>query len=407
MPVISKRSDNSYTSPIRKLSVFADQAKQRGTHVYHLNIGQPDIKTPKAALEKVRNIDLDILAYSPSRGYLSYREKLIGYYNRFDIHIQAEDLIITNGASEGIYFSLMGCFDKGDEVLVPEPFYALYNGFSELAGINIQPITSSIETGFSLPEIDEFEKYITSKTKAIFLCNPNNPTGCLYPKEDLERLAKLVKKHDLFLIVDEVYREFCYDDQEFYSVLNLPNTEEHVVVIDSVSKRFSACGARVGTIITRNTALIKAIIKYAEFRLSPPTFGQIFAEATIDIDENYLKEAKAEYDKRRNLLVSRLQAIDGVTCKRPGGAFYVFVALPIDDGERFCKWLLEEFTHEGATLMLAPGAGFYATSGLGKQEVRIAYVLNTTALNKAMDCLEKALAVYPYRVKNKETAFQK
>lgn len=405
MPVISNRTNKAYTSPIRKLSVYADEAKKRGTHIYHLNIGQPDIKTPKAALEKVRNIDLDVLAYSPSRGYLSYREKLRGYYDRFDIHIQAEDLIITNGASEGIFFSLMGCLDKGDEVLIPEPFYALYNGFSELAGITIQTITSTIETGFALPAIDEFEKHITPKTKAIFLCNPNNPTGCLYPKKDLQQLAKLVEKHDLFLIVDEVYREFCYDEQEFHSVLNLLDIQEHVVVIDSVSKRFSACGARVGTIITRNKALIKGIIKYAEFRLSPPTFGQIFAEATIDIDANYLKEAKAEYDKRRNILVGRLQAIEGVVCKMPGGAFYVFVELPIDDGERFCQWLLEEFTYEGATLMLAPGAGFYATPGLGKQQVRIAYVLNTTALNKAMDCLEKALAVYPHKVNKIEAVF--
>jgi len=394
MPQISKRGETVYASPIRKLAVFANQAEDRGRHVYYLNIGQPDIKTPEAALQKVRNFDLKVVKYAPAEGILSYRKRLIDYYREFEIELQANQIVVTTGASEAILFMMMSCLDAGDEVIIPEPFYAIYNGFAQMANISIRPITSQIETGFSLPQVADFERVLTSKTKAIFLCNPNNPTGCLYSKEELMALATFVKKHGLFLFCDEVYREFCYDGQAFFSVLNLPEMEDNVVVVDSISKRFSACGARVGAMVSRNPRVLESVVKYARFRLSPPLLGQWLAAGTIDEKPDYMETVKAEYDIRRKVLHERLKAMPGVTCYLPGGAFYCFVRLPVADTEDFCQWLLEDFEYKGQTLMLAPGAGFYATPGLGKDEVRIAYVLNSADLNKAMDCLERALKVY-------------
>lgn len=394
MPEISNRVAQAYSSPIRKLTPFADQAKADGKKVFHLNIGQPDIETPQVAFEKIRKTDIKILKYGSSKGVLSYREKLVDYYQRFDINVTAEDILVTAGASEAIMFLVLSCLDKGDEVIIPEPFYANYIGFTEIGDVSIQPVTSTIETGFSLPSSADFEKIITPKTKAILICNPNNPTGCLYSKEALQELGNLVKKHNLFLFVDEVYREFCYDGLDFFSVLNLAGLEKNVVVIDSISKRYSACGARIGAIITRNEELVEAITKLGQFRLCAPMLGQMVAEAILENDGNYLTEALSEYDRRRALLFERLSNMDGVVCNKPGGAFYIFAQLPIDDGDKFCQWLLEEFSYENQTVMLSPGAGFYATKGLGKQEIRIAYVLNCDDLNRAMDCLEVALKEY-------------
>ena len=395
MPEVSNRVKNAYQSPIRKLVPFADKAKAAGKKVYHLNIGQPDLQTPAIAFEKIRNTNIKILEYGPSAGLLSYRKKLVEYYTRFDVTVTPENIMVTTGASEAVLFLILSCLDKGDEMIIPEPFYANYIGFSEIGDVQIKSITSTIETGFALPSIEEFEKKITPKTKAILICNPNNPTGCLYSKEALEELGALVKKHNLFLFVDEVYREFCYDGQSFFSVMNLEGCEENVAVVDSISKRYSACGARIGAIITRNTQMINSINKLGQFRLCAPMMGQIMAEAMLDEDESYLTEACEEYDRRRNVLYHRLKNMKGVTCYKPGGAFYIFTKLPIDDGDRFCKWLLEDFSFENQTVMLSPGAGFYTTEWLGKDEVRIAYVLNEHDLNKAMDCLEEALKVYP------------
>lgn len=395
MPEVSNRVKNAYQSPIRKLVPFANQAKAAGKKVYHLNIGQPDLQTPAIAFEKIRNTDIKVLEYGPSAGNLSYRKKLVEYYTRFDVEVSPKNIMVTTGASEAILFLILSCLDKGDEMIIPEPFYANYIGFSEIGDVQIKSITSTIETGFALPSIEEFEKKITSKTKAILICNPNNPTGCLYSKEALEELGALVKKHNLFLFVDEVYREFCYDGQSFFSVLNLEGCEENVAVVDSISKRYSACGARIGAIITRNTQIIDSINKLGQFRLCAPMMGQLMAEAMLDEDESYLIESCQEYDRRRNVLYQRLKKMEGVTCYKPGGAFYIFTKLPIDDGDRFCQWLLEDFSYENQTVMLSPGAGFYTTEGLGKDEVRIAYVLNEHDLNKAMDCLEAALKVYP------------
>ena len=394
MPEISQRVAQAYSSPIRKLTPFSDQAKADGKKVFHLNIGQPDLETPQVAFDKLRNTDIKILKYGSSKGALSYRKKLVEYYQRFDIEVSAEDILVTTGASEAILFLVLSCMDKGDEVIIPEPFYANYIGFAEIGDVAIKPITSSIETGFALPSAADFEKIITPKTKAILICNPNNPTGCLYSKEALQELGALVKKHNLFLFVDEVYREFCYDGLDFFSVLNLEGLEKNVAVVDSISKRYSACGARIGAIISRNEELVNAITKLGQFRLCAPMLGQIVAEAILDNDGNYLTEALEEYDRRRELLFERLSKIEGVTCNKPGGAFYIFAKLPIDDGDKFCQWLLEEFTYENQTVMLSPGAGFYATEGLGKQEIRIAYVLNCDDLNRAMDCLEVALKEY-------------
>lgn len=403
MPKISTRGLTALDSPIRRLAAYAEKAEQAGKKVHYLNIGQPDIPTPEHALQTIRDADFKILKYGPSTGLDSYRKKLVDYYAQFSIDVDYTDLIVTTGASEAISFVLAACLDADEEVIVPEPFYANYLGFAHANAVKIKPISSSIHDGFALPTIDSFEKLIGPKTKAIFLCNPSNPTGGIYEEPELRLLAELIKQHDLFLIVDEVYREFCYDGIDFFSVLRLNDIEKHTVVVDSISKRFSACGARIGSVVTKNKALLTTILKYGQIRLSPPVLGQMLGEATLDLPPVYMQEIKAEYNRRRLLLVERLQAMPDVICNLPQGAFYAFVALPIDDADRFCKWLLESFSHHSETLMLAPGTGFYATPGLGKQEVRLAYILNTTDIAKAMDCLEVALQQYPHRCPIKKT----
>jgi len=384
-------------SPIRKLVPFSDNAKKAGIKVYHLNIGQPDIDTPKVALDAIRNLDMNVIEYSHSAGFESYRKKLVDYYAKFDIQINYNNIIITTGGSEALLFGMLSCLDAGDEVIIPEPFYANYNGFSIAGDITVVPITSHIENGFALPPISEFEKVITPRTKAIMICNPNNPTGYLYSQEELEELRQLVIKYDLFLFADEVYREFTYDGSQHSSVLNLEGLTDNVVLMDSVSKRYSACGVRIGALISRNQQVIDAAMKFAQARLSPPTLGQIVAEASMDVDDSYFEQVIAEYVSRRDVVVEMLQKMDGVQCPNPGGAFYCMARLPIDDADKFCQWLLEEFTYKGQTVMLAPASGFYATPGLGRDEVRIAYVLNKEDLKNAMTCLEEALKVYPGR----------
>ena len=403
MPIISRRGKDAYTSPIRHLGPYADAAKAKGKHVYHLNIGNPDINTPPVALAAVRNSVDKIVPYSPSKGFTSYRKKLVHYYKKFGADLSYEDIIITNGASEGILFSMFSCLDAGDEVIIPEPFYAIYNAFCYVSGVKIVTITSSIETGYALPSAKEFEACITPRTKAIFICNPNNPTGCVYTKEELAQLGEIVKKNDLFFFVDEVYREFSYEDN-FYSVLNFKDLEQHVVVIDSISKRFSACGARVGALVSKNPNILENVNKYAEFRLSPPHFGQVLAEATLDVSDSYINEVKLEYVKRRDVIYNRLANMDDVICKKPKGAFYILAKIPIDDSVKFCKWLLTDFEYKNSTIMLAPASGFYATPGKGKQEVRLAYVLNIETIEKAMDCLEVALKEYPGRTPTEKVA---
>ncbi len=406
MPDISKRGQNIPASPIRKLVPFARAARDRGTKIYLLNIGQPDIKTPENAIEAIKQKDIKVLGYSHSAGNETYRRKLVNYYKTFGVTLDYTDIIVTTGASEALAFTLMACLDEGDELIVPEPFYANYNSFSLSGGINIRPITAKIEDDFALPPIAEFEKLITANTKGILICNPSNPTGYLYSKEELIALKKIAKKHDLFLFVDEVYREFCYGDKKFHSVLTLSGVEQNVIVFDSISKRYSACGARIGMVVSRNKVVMDAVMRFAQARLSPPTLAQIVAEATLDTDPSYLKEVIKEYDNRRKTLIKRLQAMDDVICPNTGGAFYVFAQLPIDDSETFCRWLLEAFEYKGATVMMAPGSGFYATKGLGKQEVRIAYVLKEDDLHKAMDCLEAALNVYPGRLKKEDQGME-
>ncbi len=381
-------------SPFRKLVPYADRAKGAGKHVYHLNIGQPDIETPLYALQQVRENQLRILAYSPAVGQLSYRRKMAAYYRNFGIELGPDQIIVTTGGSEAIQFAMLSCFDPGDEVIVPEPFYANYNGFAQIGNVRIQPITCHIEDGFALPPIEAFEAVITEKTKGIFITNPNNPTGCFYSREDLDQLGRLCKAYDLFLFVDEVYREFCYDGQDFFSALRLEGAEAHVVVVDSISKRYSACGARIGALVTRNEGVLDAATRYAKLRLSPPGLAQILAEATLDMDAAYMKTVVAEYDQRRQVVYNRLQQMPGVVSYMPGGAFYCFARFPVRSAEHFCQWLLESFEHEGATVMLSPGEGFYATPGKGWDEVRIAYILNAQDLEKAMDCLEAALEQY-------------
>lgn len=382
-------------SPIRKLVPYAEAAKQRGVKIYHLNIGQPDIRTPDEGWNAIRGLNLSVLAYSPSTGFDSYRQKLVDYYAKYAIEVDKEQILVTTGGSEAIAFGLMSCLDPGDEVIIPEPFYANYNGFSQMSGLQVKPITAKIEDNFALPPIANFEQAIGSKTKAILICNPGNPTGYLYSKEELEQLAALVKKYDLFLFADEVYREFVYGEQPYTSILHIEGLEEHAVVMDSISKRYSACGARIGAMVTRNKTLIETALKFAQARLSPPTLAQVLAEATLDTPDSYLQEVKEEYDKRRQILVNRLRQIPGVTCPNPGGAFYAFVRLPIEDADHFCQWMLESFEHEGETVMMAPGTGFYASPGLGKQEVRFAYVLRQEDLERALDCLEAGLKAYP------------
>lgn len=393
---ISHRGKIMPESPIRKLVPYAEIAKAKGLKIYHLNIGQPDIETPKMILDAIRNSNFKILEYSHSAGNESYRKKLVKYYEAVKIDVDFEEIIITTGGSEAILFAFMSCLDVGDEVIIPEPFYANYNGFAVEAGVVVKTITSSIDSGFALPPISEFERVITEKTKAIVICNPNNPTGYLYTKKEMESLQTLIKEHNLYLFSDEAYREFCYEGQHF-SAMQLENVEENVVMLDTISKRYSACGARIGALVTRNKSILKTVIKFAQARLSPPTFGQIAGEAAIDLPADYFTHTKAEYKLRRDMLVKRLNAMPGVFCPNPGGAFYVIASLPIDNCDVFCQWLLESFSYQGCTVMLAPATGFYGTQGLGKKEVRLAYVLNSKAINDAMDCLENALKVYPGR----------
>ena len=383
-------------SPIRKLVPFAEAAKKKGVKVYHLNIGQPDIETPKMALDAVRHFDFKVLEYSHSAGNESYRRKLAAYYNRVGIDVDYSQIIITTGGSEAILFGFMSCLDAGDEVIIPEPFYANYNGFAVAANLVVRPLTSYINTGFALPPISEFEKLITPKTKAIVICNPNNPTGYLYSKEEMESLRDLVTRRGLYLFSDEAYRDFCYSGTHL-SALNLKGAEENVLMMDTISKRYSACGGRIGALVTRNQAVIDTAMKFAQARLSPPSFAQILGEAATDLPADYFDATRSEYLKRRDTLVSRLNQMPGVFCPNPGGAFYAMASLPVDDTDKFCQWLLESFSYNNSTVMLAPAAGFYGTPGLGKKEVRLAYVLNSDDLNKAMDCLHQALRQYPGR----------
>lgn len=396
MPTISQRGLLMPPSPIRKLVPFAEAAKKRGTKVFHLNIGQPDIATPQPMMDAVRNIDFRVLEYSHSAGNESYRQKLTEYYKTVGINITASEIIVTTGGSEAILFGMLACLDPGDEVIIPEPFYANYNGFAIAAGVKVVPVTSYIDTGFALPPISELEKKITPRTKAIIICNPNNPTGYLYTAEEMEQLRDLLLRYPLFLFSDEAYREFCYEGNQI-SAMHLKGVEDQVILMDTISKRYSACGARLGALVTKNKAVLDAAMKLAQARLSPPSFAQIAAEAAIDLPADYFEETRQEYCNRRDLLVARLNAMPGVYCPCPGGAFYAMARLPIDDSDLFCQWLLESFSHQGATVMLAPATGFYGTPGLGKQEVRLAYVLNSDSINQAMDCLEKALEVYPGR----------
>ena len=391
---ISHRGHEMPASPIRKLVPYAEAAKKKGIKVYHLNIGQPDIETPQLCLDAVKNADFKVLEYSHSAGNESYRKKLVGYYAGNGIDITPNEIIITTGGSEAILFGFLACLDAGDEVIVPEPFYANYNGFAIQADVVVKPISSSIETGFALPPIEDFEKAITSKTKAIVVCNPNNPTGYLYSEAEMETLKNIVLKHNLYLFADEAYREFCYEGSHT-SAMHLKGAEEHVVLMDTISKRYSACGGRIGALVTKNKDVLDAAMKFAQARLSPPFYAQILGEAAIDLPDNYFDDTKAEYKLRRDTIVKRLNAMPGVFCPNPGGAFYAMARLPISDSDHFCQWLLESFSYEGKTLMLAPATGFYSTQGLGKNEVRLAYVLNVDAINQAMDCLEKALQEYP------------
>lgn len=398
MPNISQKACQMPASPIRKLVPYSDEAKKRGIKVYHLNIGQPDIFTPDIAIQAIRNFDLKLIEYSHSAGILSYRKKLCEYYKRFNINLIPDEIIVTTGGSEGIIFAMQICLNREDEVIIPEPFYANYNGFAVHAGIVVKPIISTIETGFALPPIAEFEKAITPKTKAIMVCNPNNPTGYLYSKEELELLRDIVRKHDLYLFSDEVYREFCYDGKEHYSAMHLKGIEENVILLDSISKRYSACGARIGMFISRNKEVMKVALKFGQARLSPPTFGQIVGEAAIDTPKEYFDNVLNEYIARRNIVVESINKMPHCFCPKPSGAFYAVAKLPIDDADQFCQWLLESFSYEGQTVMFAPATGFYSTKGSGKDEIRISYVLNVESLKNAMKCLEEALKVYPGRI---------
>jgi aspartate aminotransferase len=396
MPKISDRGFRMPASPIRKLAHYADQAKQRGVEVLHLNIGQPDIITPPSAIEAVRNFKDPVIAYSHSAGNLSLRIALAEYYKRTNIDISPKDILITTGGSEAICFAYYSILNYGDEVIVPEPFYSNYYGFTTETGARMIPVRSSIEKGFALPSIEEFERALTPRTKAIMLCNPNNPTGYVYSKKELEQIRDLVKEYDLFLICDEVYREFCYDGEHF-SVMNLKGIEENTILIDSFSKRYSVCGIRIGAFISRNQEVIATSLKFAQARLSPPTFGQVAAEALLKLPDSYFHDSFLEYKERRDLIISELNKIKGVYSPMPKGAFYSIVELPVDDAETFCKWLLEEFQFEGATVMLAPGNGFYTGKKLGDTQVRVAYVLEKEKLKKAVRCLKEALRVYPGR----------
>lgn len=396
MPSVSQKGLTMPQSPIRKLVPFAEAAKKNGVEVIHLNIGQPDIKTPKVALDAVKNNTLEVLEYSRSEGSEAYRRKLAGYYDKNDIHVNAEDIIITTGGSEALAFTMGSIMDADDEIIVPEPFYANYNGFATAAGVKVVPVTSFIDSNFALPPIEEFEKLITPKTKAILICNPGNPTGYLYTEEEIKKLAAIVKKHDLFLVADEVYREFAYDGRQHYSILQEEGLEENAIMVDSVSKRYSMCGARIGCLVTRNKEIIKTALKFAQARLSPPTFAQMASEAALETPQSYFDDVKEEYTQRRNLLVAELEKIEGVKIGNPQGAFYCIAELPIDDADHFAQWLLEDFRFEGETVMVAPAEGFYATEGLGKNQIRIAYVLDRESLKRAVNILKEALKSYTH-----------
>nr|WP_299388457.1 pyridoxal phosphate-dependent aminotransferase [Allomuricauda sp.] len=394
MPSISEKGGKMPASPIRKLVPYAEAAKKRGIHVIHLNIGQPDIKTPKIALDAVRNHTIEVLAYSMTEGSEAYREKIAAYYAKNDISVKADNIIVTTGGSEALAFVMGTIMDAEDEIIIPEPFYANYNGFATASGVNVVPIVSSIDSNFALPPIADFEKLIGPKTKAILICNPGNPTGYLYSKSEIQQLAQLVKKHNLFLVADEVYREFAYDGREHYSILQEPGLEEHAIIVDSVSKRYSMCGARIGCLVSKNREVVQTAMKFAQARLSPPTFAQIASEAALDTPNSYFEAVITEYVERRNILVSELQKIEGVKVAVPQGAFYCVVELPISNSDDFAQWLLEKFEMEGATVMVAPAAGFYATKGLGMNQIRIAYVLEKEELLKAVRILGFALQEY-------------
>lgn len=398
MPKLSRKGADMPASPIRKLVPYAEDAKKKGIKVYHLNIGQPDIKTPKIVADKIQAMKIDVLEYSNSEGIASYREGLRDYYNDSGISLEISDILITTGGSEALLFAFNTCFNPGDEIIVPEPFYANYNGFAVATGIKIQPVISSIKEGFALPPISDFEKLITDKTKGILICNPGNPTGYLYSEEELNQLRDLVKKYNLFLFADEVYREFCYDGAKPHSVMNLKGIENNVILVDSVSKRYSMCGARIGALISKNKEFINTALKFAQARLSPPTLAQIAAEAALDTPKSYFDGVIEEYVSRRDLLVDGLNNIPGVFCPKPKGAFYCMVELPIDNSDKFCQWMLSDYNYNGETVMMAPATGFYATPGLGTKEVRMAYVLNKQSLVKSIKILEEALKVYPGRL---------
>ncbi|MCD4768658.1 MAG: pyridoxal phosphate-dependent aminotransferase [Bacteroidales bacterium] len=398
MPQISDKGRVMPASPIRKLVPYAEEAKRKGHKVYHLNIGQPDIPTPDVALNAIRNLSKKVLAYSHSAGNESYRKKLAGYYMKNGIDIDHTELLITTGGSEAVLFAFMTCLNPGEEVITPEPFYANYNGFSITAGVNIVPVTSYIENDFALPPIEEIEKKISDKTKGIIICNPNNPTGYLYSEEELKQLGEIVKKHDLYLFSDEVYREFCYDGEKHFSAMFLKGIEQNVILLDSVSKRYSECGIRIGALISKNKEVISTALKFAQARLSPPGLGQIAGEASIDTPPEYFTRVYDEYIARRDFMVEALNRIPGVYCPKPKGAFYTVVKLPVDDADRFAQWILEEFEYKKQTVMVAPASGFYSTPGKGSNEVRIAYVLNIEDLKNAMETLAEALRVYPGRV---------
>ncbi len=395
MPQISVRGMEMPESPIRKLAPLSDSAKKRGVHVYHLNIGQPDLPTPQVALDAIKNIDRRILEYSPSAGYRSYMEKLVGYYERFNINLTADDIIVTAGGSEAVLFAFLSCLNPGDEIIVPEPAYANYMAFAISAGAVIRTVTTTIEEGFSLPKVEKFEELINERTRAILICNPNNPTGYLYTRREMNQIRDMVKKYDLFLFSDEVYREFIYTGSPYISACHLEGIEDNVVLIDSVSKRYSECGIRIGALITKNEKVRKAVMKFCQARLSPPLIGQVVAEASLDVPEDYLRDTYDEYVERRKCLIDGLNMIPGVYSPIPMGAFYTVAKLPVDDAEKFCAWCLSEFEYEGETVFMAPAAGFYTTPGLGVNEVRIAYVLNKSDLNRALFVLSKALEAYP------------
>lgn len=398
MPSISEKGKAMPASPIRKLVPFSEEAKKRGTKVYHLNIGQPDIPTPEVAINAIRNFEPRVIEYSHSAGNESYRRKLVGYYQGIGIGISQSEILVTTGGSEAILFAMMTCMNPGDEVITPEPYYANYNGFATAAGVKIIPVTSFIDNDFALPPISEFEKKITSRTRGIIICNPNNPTGYLYSREELYILRDIIKKHDLFLISDEAYRDFCYDGAEHFSAMRLEGIEENVILVDSISKRYSECGVRIGALVTKNKEVISAALKFAQARLSPPAIGQVTGEASIETPPEYFTQVNREYTDRRDYLVNALNKMPGVYCPMPKGAFYTVVRLPVDDSDKFAQWLLEEFEYEGQTVMVAPASGFYSTPGSGKNEVRIAYVLKVDDLKNAMETLSEALKVYPGRI---------